>query len=405
MKDLIIIGGGASGVATAIMVKEQNPNISVLIIEQNDRILKKLALTGNGRCNILNKNISENNYHGTGKATAFSLIDRFNIKQQEQFFKTIGLPIVYEGSKGFPMSKQASSVVDCLRFRAEELGIETVFNTTVKSVTKQNNKFVVKTENETFYSKTLSIACGSIAGGKLGTDSGYMLLKSFGHKILERRAAIVQIKTDTRHISSLKGIKVNAECGIFVNNKKIKSEYGEVLFCDYGLSGPPILQLSRIASFNKNATISIDFFNQYSAEELELILKSRKFNLKNRTVSEFFTGMINKRLGQTVIKRCEIELKKSVFELTDKEIKKIALLLKNYTVTTNGTTGMSNAQVCAGGADVSEFDNNLMSKKISGLFSTGEVLDIDGDCGGYNLSYCWAAANSVAKAVNLFLGQ
>lgn len=405
MKDLIVIGGGASGVATAIMAKKENPNLAITILEKNDRILKKLAVTGNGRCNILNKKIAIDNYHGTGKDLAISLINRFDINQQELFFESLGTPIIYEENKGFPMSKQATSVVDCLRFSANELGIETVLNSTVTDIKKENGVFKITTENETFIAQSVLVSCGSVAGGKLGSESGYSLLKGLGHKILERYAAIVQIKTDKTYISALKGIKVNANCSILVDNEVKRTEYGEVLFCDYGLSGPPILQLSRIASKNKKSVISIDFFNEFSLSDLKLILEQRKITLKSREISEFFTGMINKRLGQTIIKRCNISLSDTVDKLTNKDIENISYLLKNYTIKTNGTTGMANAQVAAGGADAREFDDNLMSKKVSGLFATGEVLDIDGDCGGYNLAYCWAAASAASNGINLYLGK
>lgn len=405
MTDLIIIGGGASGVATAVMAKKSNSDLSVTILEKNDRLLKKLALTGNGRCNILNKNIEKINYHGSGKELALKLIDRFGVTKQEEFFKSIGLPIVYEENKGFPMSKQASSVVDCLRFTAESLGVAIKLQCEVENIEKKSDYFVVETPLEKFTSKCVLISTGGIAGGKLGSESGYSLLKNLGHKINERRAAIVQIKTDKTYISALKGIKVNANCSILVNNELKRTEYGEVLFCDYGLSGPPILQLSRIASFNKDAVISLDFFKDNSKDDLKEFLLQRKSDLLNRTCAEFFTGMLNKRLGQTVIKRCGISLNSSVIELNETDIERIAYCLKNYTVKTTGTTGMANAQVTAGGADTIEFNDNLMSKITPGLFASGEILDIDGDCGGYNLSYCWACANAVSKEAANYLSK
>lgn len=405
MYDLIVVGGGASGVATAIMLKQLNSELSVAVLEKNDRLMKKLAMTGNGRCNILNRNVTPSRFHGSGKNSALGLIDEFDFKKQEEFFENLGVPIVYEGDKGFPFSKQATSVVDCLRFRLDEMGIETFVSTAVKSVVKKNNVFLIETDNETFNSKAVLIACGSATGGKVGSDSGYHILKSLGHKITELHPSIVQIKTEKDCVTPLKGIKINADCRAVSGEKTLKQEYGEVLFCDYGLSGPPILNLSRTVGYNKGVVISLDFFSEYSANELRKILIKRKNNLGSRDCSEFFTGLINKRLGQTVMKRSNIKLSMSVGVLTLKDIDGLVHTLKNYTVTAVGTNGMANAQVAAGGADISGFDGFLMSKKVSGLFAGGEILDIDGDCGGFNLTYCWAAANKISRGIYNYLGK
>lgn len=404
MTDLVIIGGGATGMAAAVMLKRKKPNISIKILEKNDRVLKKVSVTGNGRCNITNKNLMPEHYHGSGKNLAFELLKNFDLKSQEAFFESIGLPIVYEDNKGFPMSKQANSVVDCLRFAAESLNIDIVTNCEVKKIEKNNDGFCVTTESKNFTAKAVLIACGSCAGGgKLGTDSGYSLLKNMGHKIVERRPSLVQVKTDKTFVTSLKGIKVDAKCRILVNGTILKTDNGEVLFCDYGLSGPPILQLSRIASFNKGAVISLDLFPKLSAEQLLEFLSKRATTILDRNCDEFFTGMLNKRLGQTILKTQGIDRNKKVSNLNKSEIKCIVDVLKNFVFITDGTLGMNNAQVAAGGADIKEFNKNLMSKKVNGLFAGGEVLDIDADCGGYNLMYCWASANTLCNSITEFL--
>lgn len=400
MTDLLIIGGGAIGVSTAVMIKQKNPNIKIKILEKNERILKKVSVTGNGRCNISNRVLQPNNYHGSGKDLAIELLNEFDLKKQENFFLSIGLPIIYEGNKGFPMSKQANSVVDCLRFYLENTDVEIIYNCEVNDIKKENGVFSVFANGEKYASKCVLVSCGSNAGGgKLASESGYTLLKKLSHKIIERRPSIVQVKTEKSAVSSLKGIKVDAKCTAFVNGEAKKDETGEVLFCDYGLSGPAILQLSRIVSMNKGTAISLDLFPETAEDDLYIFLKERAEILKNRNCCEFFTGMLNKRLGQTILKRLFIDINKSVAHLTESEILKIAKTLKSLMFITEGTLGMSNAQVSTGGALVSEFNKNLMSKKVDGLFAGGEVLDIDGDCGGYNLMYCWACANKISDAV------
>ncbi len=400
MRDVVIVGGGASGMCLAIMLKDLNPKISVTVLEMRDRILKKLLVTGNGQCNITNASCDVAHYHGKTPEFVKSAFDKFPPKKQAEFFEKLGVNIVFEpDGRGYPMSYQAGSVVDCMRFSAAEKGTEIITNAEVKCVTKTSFGFEVNAD-KIYKTRNLVIAAGGIAGGKLGGDKGYLLLKSLGHKITEQRPSIVQVKTEGGFAKSLKGIKVNAKAQAFVNEKLCRTEAGEVLFCEYGLSGPAVMALSRFVGQQKSAEILLDLTPEIATKELENIISARAKSLHNRPLEDFFTGMLNKRLGQAVLKLSGLSLSANCGSLSGSDIKTVAANIKGLRFKCSGTTGMANAQVTAGGADTSQFfDSTMMSKKVKGLYALGEVLDIDGDCGGFNLSWCWASANAAALSI------
>ena len=321
----------------------------------------------------------------------------------KNIFSSIGVEFTFEGNKAYPRSFQASSVVDALRFSAADLGVEIITNTTVLNISKTNNIFNLKTNNKNFNSKTVIVATGGLAGGsKLGSNGdGYKFLKSLGHKIIDQTPVIVQVKTENTITKSLKGIKVNAKVSVLNTNTTIATDSGEVLFCDYGLSGPPILQLSRYAK--KGTEISLDILSDIEYSDLVNLIIKRKQIFGSVPLTEFFAGLVHKKLGQAVLKHLGITLSQNGATLTKKDCINIANTLKNFKFKVLGDTGFVNAQATSGGADLKDFDDNLMSKKAYGLFAVGEVLDVDGDCGGFNLQWAWSSANIVAKAVSRYI--
>ena len=404
MFDVLIVGGGASGLALGAMLRQKNKSLSIAIAEKLDRVGKKLAVTGNGRCNITNLNISKSNYYGHSKDAAFKILSDFSFEDTKSFFSSIGIEFVAENNKVFPLSLQANSVVDVLRFYASLNNIKLLTNCKIKAVKKDGNLFIVKCEDGAELSaKTVVIATGGLAGGsKLGSDGeGYQILKTFGHKIFDQTPTIVQVKTDNNLTRQLKGIKVEAAVSVKDKTKTLAKDFGEVLFTDYGLSGPPILQLSRYCT--KGKYISLDLLPKYSENQISDLLLKRKNIFKNLPLSEFFAGLINKKLGQVILKSCNINQNLSTNDLNKENIKSIAGKVKNFCFDTLGNTGFTNAQATSGGADLNEFSSQLMSKKVSGLFAVGEVLDVDGDCGGYNLQWAWSSAAAVCNGILKFL--
>lgn len=376
-------------------IKKFSQNLQVTVFERLDRVGKKLSLTGNGRCNISNADLSISHFHGSCVQFADGILKRFGSEDTVSFFEKIGV-LIKEGEKGklYPYSLQASSVCDALRFAAERLGVKFILNREITSAAKKGSKFIL---NGSLPFDAVIIATGGIAGGKIACDTGYNLLCSLSHTKTKLFPAIVQLKTDNTYTKQLKGIKIDAM--VTVGGK---SDVGEVLFCDYGLSGPPIMQLSRYAK--ENSEVILDLMPNISAKELKSILLGRTKMLKGVSCKDFFCGMLQNRIGQVIIKYCGLSVSDTA-DFSEKQINLLTDAIKGMRFTVRGNTGFSNAQVTSGGIKTDEFyADSLMSKLIGGLFACGEVLDIDGDCGGYNLQWAWSSAFTAAKGAVKYLG-
>ena len=406
-KDLLIIGGGAAGLISAITAKRENESLSVAIIEALDRVGKKLITTGNGRCNISNTDDSLSRFHGENNSFALPALESFGKDYLKSFFSSIGIEFTEENRKLYPSSLQASSVVDCLRFECERLGVEIYLSSKVKSI-KKGKDFTVSGEGFEFHSRALIVATGLFSGGdKLGCDgSAFRIMKNLGHKGVGCSPAIVQVKTETDFVKQLKGIKVDAKASLYNKNTLIREDFGEILFCDYGLSGPAIMQISRDAfRIDGEYYICLDLFSEKTKPELLENLKQRAKTLGHRSLEDFFTGFLNKRLGQVILKYCGFKLSQMTCELTDNDLEKITSTLKCFKFKILGHTGFVNSQVTAGGLSTLDFHSKtMMSKVISGLFAAGEILDIDGDCGGFNLKWAWCSGILAAKQAVEYLG-
>lgn len=403
--DILIVGGGASGITAAIAAKDLGGDAAIL--ESNDRIGKKLLTTGNGRCNITNSCINYSRYHSENTDFMLPCLNKFNLKHTESFFNSLGLPIIAsDDGKMYPMSFQASSVLDVLRFALEERDIPVYQNSTVKEISVVNNGFKLITKDGTLYEcSRLILANGGKSAPKTGSDgSGFSLAKALGHNIITPFPALVQLKLDYKNLKALSGIKFDGYAEIFVNQKAIKKEFGEILFTDYGISGPPILQLSRIASFNimkrNKVKLKIDIFHTKTIDELKIFLENHWGMFSYRSVHASLIGIINKKLISILLKEAGVtDIHKPCYELDWKEKKNILSLLKSWEFTVCDTNSFANAQVTAGGVDTSCVNNLTMeSTLIKNLFFCGEILDVDGDCGGFNLQWAWSSGFAAGES-------
>lgn len=388
----------------AISLKMRDRSISVAILEQMSRVGKKLITTGNGRCNITNRDIRLERFHGEDVSFAQFALSEYDNLCVSDFFAEIGVVFTYdETGRAYPYSLQASSVVDAMRFSLDSLGVETLTDIKVDTYRASHGGYTVSTAKGEFWCEALIIAAGLYSGGeKLGSDGSMLkILKSAGYKTVKTTPAIVQVRTKTDIVKSLKGIKVNAAATLFVGERAVRQEFGEVLFCDYGLSGPAVMQISRaVERTNGDKKITLDLMPEYSFQNVCDMINFRVSALMDRNLDEFFTGMLNKRVGQTVIKLCGLKMSDSVSSVTAADVKKMASVIKGMSFEVTGTTGFINSQVTAGGLDVAQFDSTtMMSKREKGLYCIGEILDIDGDCGGFNLQWAWSSAMCAADAV------
>lgn len=405
--DLIIVGGGASGIMAAIMAKDLG--IDVAILESNDRIGKKILTTGNGRCNITNKNINVLRYHSENKTFFNKVFENFTLKNTVEFFNSIGLYLVtLDSDKMYPMSLQASSVLDVFRFALEEREVPIYLNHKVKEI-NYKNKFIIDCVNEeNFICNKLLLCTGGKSAPKTGSDgSGFTLAKKLGHSIINPIPALVQLKLNHNKLKALSGVKFDGNAHIYVNDKLRRSEFGEVLFTDYGISGPPILQLSRIASYNlskgKDVSLKIDMMSNFSKDELKGFLENHFGAYSYRSVHDALIGIINKKIISIILKEANIDnIHKPCWSLEWEEKEMLLSLLKEWTFKVSGTNSFDNAQVTAGGVDTKEVDENtLQSKIVPNLYFAGEILDVDGDCGGFNLQWAWSSASLAVKSLKM----
>lgn len=419
---LFIIGAGAAGLMAAVTASDFG--IDAAILEGNDRIGKKILTTGNGRCNITNKSTTSEldeaaallrKYHSNQPNFPFPVLKQFGVRQTIEFFNMLGLPLTnLEDGRMYPMSLQAGSVLDIFQLALEERNVPVYFKHKVLDVTvsMKHPRFTIlcQTENEeqvVMTSDYLFLCTGGLTAPKTGTDgSGYTLAQRMGHTLIEPLPAIVQLKLDYPYLKALSGIKFEGIAHIIVDGQTIRSEYGEILFTDYGISGPPILQLSRVASYNlaqgKSVILSIDQMPDLSEDEVVDFLEIHWGTFGHRTVTESFIGIINKKLIPVLMKEAGINHQPSLLcqDLMWKTKKILHRIMKRWEFIVTGTNNFTFAQTTAGGIDTTEINQGtLESKIIPGLYFAGEVMDVDGDCGGYNLQWAWSSGFAAAKGL------
>ncbi len=371
------------------------------------RVGKKILATGNGRCNFANKHFDISRFHGIEPEFVKNVFEHFGLDSTINFFEELGIAW-YEEEKGkiYPQSNQAASILNILRYEIKRKGVKEICNLQVVSIKKQNSIFEIQSkQNSTFYSKKVILATGGKAAPYLGSNgSGYDLVREFGHSVIKPEPALVPVKLDAHFIKSLKGVKIKGKVRLTIKNKVLQEERGEILFTNYGISGLPVLQVSRKINVNKNQNLftTLDFFPEQKIEELRRILMHRFKKLHYKNIGDSLEGFINKRLTREILKFINVDFKKLSGKISQKEIEKIISILKSWKLKVKGTKSWRDAQVTAGGISTLEINpKTLESKIVKGLFFAGEILDIDGDSGGFNLQWAWSsgfiAAENAAK--------
>ena len=399
--DIAIIGAGASGLAAAIEAKRMQPSPSVAILEKSARPGRKILASGNGRCNIANENLMTAFYHGENPAFTEPAFSRYPLAETKNFFAQMGIPLRQDGRDGrlYPYSLSSAAVIDALRLEATYLGIEILTDAEAVAITRSKQVFFVEFISDGVRKKMASasviVACGGAASPGLGgCMDGYALLKKLGHRITALKPSIVQLESDSAFTKSMDGLRIDAVAAI--KNSAVSCR-DEVLFTKYGLSGPAIMQISyhcvSALSGGNKPVIALNLLPDFSPESLINELSQRVASRPWVLLEDFLVGLLPKRIGMMAVKAAEVApFSRFAESLTRSEIKAIANTLQNWEFNITGDMGMKQAQVTSGGAATGEFDSATMqSKLVQRLFACGEVLDIDGDCGGYNLQWAWSS--------------
>ena len=393
---VLILGGGAAGMAAAIEAATHGHSVTVL--ERHSRVGRKLIATGNGRCNLSNRFAAPDRYHGDDRFIR-TVLDRFPVDETLRWFHKLGLYTVEEDDgRYYPLSDHAGSVVDTLRFALDRFGVNVVCGCDVTTIAKKARGWqMTAADGSTYYGDRVIIAAGGCAGASLGgTKSGYTLLASLGHTVTKLAPSLVQIKTDNTLTRSLKGVR--ADCALTLKTPRgvLAQTAGEVQFTDFGVSGPAAFDLSRaVSTSDEPLTLLLNFLRNTDEETLTTALQERLAAFPELKAEQLLTGMLHPRLALAILKAAQIAPDDTV---TDELTARVAHTVRYFPLAVSGTLGMDHAQVTAGGVVTSEFlADTLESRLAPGVFAAGEVLDVDGDCGGFNLQWAWASGRLAGR--------
>lgn len=407
LKTVVIIGGGAAGMVAAIAAARNGATVTLL--EHMDRIGKKILSTGNGKCNYTNRNQNPSCYRGEHSSFVTDVFTQFGQEDTVVFFRELGIYPKEKNGYFYPASEQAASILDVLRMELVRLKVHIVTECQILKVEKKKKGFLITGNNNSFFADACIFSCGLKAFPKSGSDgSALPYIEQLSHRIVDVVPALVQLKAKSSFFKFLAGIRAEICLNLYVENNLICSERGEVQLTDYGISGIPTFQISRFASNalvqKKKVMVSMDFLPDLSFNETKReLLFSLVEHSKDKTCEEALIGMFQKKLIPVLLKECGISPSQKAAKLPLRKVTELAGLLKEFQIEITGTKGFESAQVCAGGVDTNEINPKTLESRLNpDLYFAGEVIDIDGICGGYNLQWAWssgyvAGTNSARK--------
>lgn len=397
-----IIGAGASGLMAAITAAKNRANVT--LIEKKDRVGKKILATGNGKCNFTNQIMNSLDFRSQNPSIFNDYISQFDKNEVISMFQSMGMLVKEKNGYYYPRSEQASTVLDLLRLQVKELNIPVLTEHFPVTIQKKKKNFEVMLNNhEKLYFDRIILACGSFAGEKTRDDyTGYTYAKSLGHTLVPIVPALVQVRAKGKEFKSISGVRCDANISLYINNQLVTREFGELQLTDYGISGIPVFQLSRYVSYGiyeeKQVTAMIDFLPEYDLKAWKSFVNNKWNNTsKAVTAEEFFQGFLNKKLNLMFLKLAGIKAETSLNKLKFSQIEQVISHMKNWKIKIEGTNPYENAQVCAGGVSMNEITLQMESKIVPGLYFAGELLDVDGRCGGYNLQWAWTSGYLAGK--------
>ncbi len=403
MKRIAIIGGGASGMAAAIAAAQTDRTAQVTVIEHKQQLGKKILVTGNGRCNLTNRYMMPDCYRGENQNFVETLLTDFGWQDTVRFFETLGLPVKMRGDYVYPRSDQASSVLKVMTRRLKELKVSKILDTHVTDVIHSKKGYVIRAGKKEYLAEKVILACGGKAAAVQGSDgSGYAIAKSLGHRIVPVVPALVQLKVKDHPLAKASGVRTDARVSVCVDGCLQAEDQGELQITAYGISGIPVFQISRYAALGlyqkKPVQVSVNFMPEMSAKELTDFFQKRTVYLKNQNAEEFLLGCFPEKLICPILWQAAIRRDTSVSRLTHHELSRLVSVCQRMVLTISDTNGFDSAQVCAGGVATEEINPGTMESFLhSGLYIAGELLDVDGICGGYNLQMAFASGITAGR--------
>ena len=378
-------------------INAKNENNNVILIEKNDRVGKKLLATGNGRCNYTNLNLSEDNY--SSPSFVKKTIEEFSNEDLINYFSLLGLESTTDGNRVYPITLKANSVLNILIYWLDKKGIDIRSNTEVKEIKKNKNGFDVITSHDKIEADIVIAAFGGKSMPASGSDGkSFEILKKLGLKITELKPALTQVKLESKYLKHLSGTKVLGKAKLFKKNKEIDERNGEILFTNYGISGPPILDLS--VNISEDNFIEVPLINNVDENTVDK-LYSRYYMLEDFSLEEYLMGIVDKKFIHYIIDYLNLDKNTAMNMISMADFQKIIEILLKSKFKVIGTTGFKNSQVTRGGVDLSEVNNwDYSCKKFKNLYIIGEALNIDGDCGGYNLHFAFASGYRLGKILS-----
>ncbi|MDD6305335.1 MAG: NAD(P)/FAD-dependent oxidoreductase [Clostridiales bacterium] len=394
--EVAVIGGGAAGLVAAISAARAGAK--AVIIEHMDRVGKKILATGNGKCNYTNEAQGVSCYRGENPAFVVPVFKQFGFEETVAFFEELGIYPKIKNGYYYPASEQASSVLEVLRMELSYLKVEEKTSCEITDIKKQKNGFLIDIGKEKIEAKSIIFATGLLASPKTGSDgSSFPYIEKFGHHFVDIVPALVQLQGKQSFFKALAGIRAENSIKLYIENRLITSERGELQLTDFGISGIPVFQLSRYATKalkqKKKVYALLDFMPDMEETELENMIRCRfRGNAHDKTAGEALIGLLNKKLAGVLLKEAGIDVHCPAIQVSEKQCRQLCALIKALRVDIVGSKNFEQAQVCAGGVSTDEIDNEtLMSKRMPGVYFAGEVIDIDGTCGGYNLQWAWSS--------------
>lgn len=401
MRHVAVIGGGAAGMMAAITAAREG--VKVTILEHKDRIGKKILSTGNGRCNFTNTYQTPACYRSDNRDFAWNIIQKFNVEKTISFFKELGIYPKDRNGYLYPYSDQAAAILEVLQIEIAKLNICVMTEINVLDIQPVKRGIRVTTDKKTITVDSVILACGSKAAPVTGSDgSGYQLAKLFGHRIVPVLPALVQLRCAEKFYKSISGVRVQGTVEIYADDISLASDTGEIQLTNYGISGIPVFQVSRYAAKaiyqKQSVTAVLNFMPDMNKDEFLSFLQERITLCPHKTLDEFFTGIFPKKLCELWIRLSRLPKEMRVSDLSVEQLEKLVLLIQHLRTHITETNAFEQAQICCGGVDTTEINpDTLESNYVPGIYFAGELLDVDGICGGYNLQWAWSSGFVAGK--------